>query len=98
MTYLGMRTTMFILAVGSSFFPSSALDFGRHTLDLTFFLCCMCLSASSCCSSWRRCWTLLFWDLVKPSGHHCGLGFLYVWLDFSPSSCRVRPLGTWYLH
>jgi hypothetical protein len=27
-------------------------------------------SSSSCCSSWCRRWTLLFWDLVKPSGHH----------------------------
>jgi hypothetical protein len=46
------------------------------------------LSSSSWCSSWHRGWTLLFWDLVKPSRHHCGLGFLYDWLD-SSSSWRV---------
>jgi hypothetical protein len=77
---------------------SSALGFGRQTLDRTFFLFSTHLSTSSCCSSWRRCWTLLFWDLVKPSGHHCGLGFLCVWLDHSSSSCNLcRRSGAWHM-
>jgi hypothetical protein len=73
-----------------SSFPSSSLGFGRQTLDQTFFLSSTCISASLCCSSWHRRWTLLFWDLVKPSGHHRGLGFLRIWLDPSSSSCNVR--------
>jgi hypothetical protein len=48
------------------------------------------LSTSSWCSSWCRRWTLLFWDIVKPSGHHCGLVSLLVWLDPSSSNCNVH--------
>jgi hypothetical protein len=73
----------------SSFSPS-ALGFGCQTLDRIVFLSSTCLSTSSCCSSWHRCWTLLFWDLVKPSGHHYRLGFLQFWLDPSSSSSNVR--------
>jgi hypothetical protein len=78
MNYFGRKTTIFMLASGLSSFPSSALGFWHQTLDRTFFLSNTCLSASSCCSSWPKQWTLPFWDLVKPSGHHCGLGFLRV--------------------
>jgi hypothetical protein len=73
-----------------SSFPSSALGFGHQTLGRTFFLSSTCLSTSSCCYSWRRQWTILFWDLVKPSGHYCGLGILHFWLDPSSSNCSVR--------
>jgi hypothetical protein len=72
-------------------------------LDRTFFLSSTRSFASSCCPSWRRHWTLLFWDLVKPSGHHCGhhcgLGF-YVFgltLHYPVVACvDVQELDTWY--
>jgi hypothetical protein len=60
-----------------------------------------CLSASSCCSSWHRRWTLLFWDLVKPSRHHCKLGFLCVNLILHHLDVRcidAQGPGTWCLH
>jgi hypothetical protein len=76
MNYFGRKTTIFISACGLSSSSPSTLGFGCQPLDRTFFLSSTSLSASSCCSSWRRCWTLLFRDLVKPSGHHCGLGLL----------------------
>jgi hypothetical protein len=49
----------------------------------------MCPSSSSCCSNWRKRWTLLFWDLVKPSRHHCEFGYMYNRFDPSSSSCTV---------
>jgi hypothetical protein len=86
----GRKTTMFISTRGLLSFQSSAFGLGCNALDKTFLLSSMHLSASSCYSSWRKRLTLLFWDLVKPFGNHCGLGFLCVWLDPSSSSCSVR--------
>jgi hypothetical protein len=81
---------MFISTFGPQSLSLSALGSGHHTWEWTYFLCSTHLSFSCCCSSYRRCWTLIFWDLVKPSWHHCRFGFVYDWFDPSSSSCMVR--------